>query len=75
MQVQIYDGPTLKLIKEGPARLAEGSLLDPAYPYRTLDEKSFPASPAEAVANPTLREGVRALLTVSLDRTLPAMLR
>ena len=81
MQVQIYDGVTLELIKEGPALIDDESLLARAYlnpvggPYRALDERSFPASPAEAVANPTLREGVRALLTASLDKTLPAMLR
>jgi hypothetical protein len=81
MQVQIYDGVTLELIKEGPALIDDESLLARAYlnpvggPYRALDERSFPASPAEAVANTTLREGVRALLTASLDKTLPAMLR
>jgi hypothetical protein len=81
MRVQIYDGPTLALIKEGPALIDDESLLARAYlnpvggPYRALDERSFPASPAEAIANPTLREGVRALLTASLDKTLPAMLR
>jgi hypothetical protein len=81
MQVRIYDGPTLALIKEGPALIDDESLLARAYlnpvggPYRALDERSFPASPAEAIANPTLREGVRALLTASLDKTLPAMLR
>lgn len=81
MHVRVYDGQTFELIKEGPAVIEDESLLHRAYvnpvggPYRALDEGSFPASRAEAVANPTLREGVRALLTASLDKTLPAMLR
>jgi hypothetical protein len=81
MQVQIYDGPTLALIKEGPALIDHESLLVRAYvnpvggPYRALDERSFPASREEAVANPVLRDGVRALLTASLDKTLPTLLR
>jgi hypothetical protein len=80
MYVRVYDGRTFELIKEGPALIDDESLLSRAYlnpvggPYRALDEGSFPASRAEAVANPTLREGVRALLTASLDKTLPAML-
>jgi hypothetical protein len=81
MHVRVYDGQTFELIKEGPAVIEDGSLLHRAYlnpvggPYRALEEGSFPASRAEAVANPILREGVRALLAASLDKTLPAMLR
>jgi hypothetical protein len=81
MHVRIYDGQTFELIKEGPALIDDESLLARAYlnpvggPYRALDEKSFPTSREEAVANPTLRDGVRALLTASLDKTLPVMLR
>jgi hypothetical protein len=81
MHVRVYDRQTFELIKEGPALIDDESLLARAYlnpvggPYRALDERSFPASRAEAVANPVLREGVRALLTDSLDKTLPAMLR
>jgi hypothetical protein len=81
MHVRVYDGHTFDLIKEGPALIKDESRLARAYlnplggPYRALDERSFPTSRAEAVANPTLREGVRALLTASLDEILPAMLR
>jgi hypothetical protein len=80
MRIRVYDGQTFELITEGPAVIEDESLLHRAYlnpvggPSRALDEGSFPASRAEAVANPTLREGVRALLTASLDRTLPTML-
>jgi hypothetical protein len=81
MYVRIYDGRTFELIKEGPALIDDGSFLSrvSSYPiggpFQVLDERSFPASRAEAVGDPVLREGVRALLTASLDKTLPAMLR
>ena len=80
MGVRVYDGRTFELIKEAPARIDNESLLARAYlnpvggPYRALDERSFPVSRAEAVASPILREGVRALLAESLDKTLPALL-
>jgi hypothetical protein len=35
----------------------------------------FPEKAADAAANPVLRNGVREMLTVSLDKTLPGMLR
>jgi len=81
MYVRVYDGRTFELIKEGPAVVDDEPFLSRVFnnpiggPYRLLDDRSFPASRAEAIANPTLREGVRALLTASLDKTLPAMLR
>jgi hypothetical protein len=34
----------------------------------------FPDRPADAAANPVLRDGVRSMLTASLDKTLPALL-
>jgi hypothetical protein len=80
MHIVVYDGRTFELIKEGPARNSDESLLARAYlnpvggPYRALDERSFPASREEVAANPILREGVRALLTESLDKTLPGLL-
>jgi hypothetical protein len=43
-------------------------------PNRELDGSALPASATEAAANPAFRDGVRALLTSSLDMTLPAML-
>lgn len=81
MNVQVYDGHTFELISERLATINDESFLASAYlnpiggPYLALDERSFPTSRAEAVANPVLREGVRGLLTDSLDKTLPAMLR
>jgi len=44
-------------------------------PNREIEDKSFPASATEAASNPTYRDGVRALLASSLDRTLPEMLK
>ena len=44
-------------------------------PSRQLDLAMFPERPADAAANPVLRDGVRAMLIASLDKTLPAMLR
>jgi hypothetical protein len=81
MHIRIYDGRTFELIKEVPARIKDESLLSLAYinpvggPYLALDNRSYPASRAEAVADPILREGVRTLLAESLDKTLPATLR
>ena len=44
-------------------------------PYRELDASAFPSNPAEAVHNRAFRDSVRLMLTTSLDRTLPVMLR
>jgi hypothetical protein len=80
--VRIFDGQTFELIKEAQSAgddVSLGAMLigdNPIRgPSREVDETSFPATPAEAATNPTLREGARALLAASLDKTLPAMLR
>jgi hypothetical protein len=44
-------------------------------PYSELAEASFPSNPEDAANNLALREYARALLTTSLDKTLPYMLR
>jgi hypothetical protein len=81
MHVRVYDGRTFELIKQGPASIKEenfvGRLLSgpPGGPSRELDLSAFPNKPADAARSPMLRDGVRALLTASLDNTLPAMLR
>ncbi len=81
-RIRIFDGQTFELIKQAPAagdNVSLGAILigdNPIRgPNREVDEASFPATPAEAVTNPALREGARGLLAASLDRTLPAMLR
>ena len=80
--VQIYDGQSFEVIKQGAATtddeplISRALLLNPIRgPNKELDRETFPSAPADATTNPTLRDGVRALLTASLDNTLPAMLR
>jgi hypothetical protein len=80
--IRIYDGQSFEIIKQGAASTGDEPLtsyllrLTPFRgPKRELDEASFPATPAQAVTDPVLREGVRALLATSLDKTLLAMLR
>jgi hypothetical protein len=40
-----------------------------------LDPAMFPEKAAEVVNNTVLREGVRTMLTKSLDKTLPSLLQ
>jgi hypothetical protein len=79
--VRIYDGKSFDIVKQGAASIGDEPPMSFALrqtpfrgPKRELDEASFPAIPAQAATNPTFREGVRALLTASLDKTLPALL-
>jgi hypothetical protein len=80
--IRIYDGQSFEVIKQEAATTNDESLVSQALmlnpirgPNRKLDRSAFPSAPAEAATNPALRDGVRALLTSSLDNTLPAMLR
>jgi hypothetical protein len=81
--IRVYDGQGFEVIKQQAAAstddesmVSRALMLKPIRgPNRELDNASFPSAPVEAVTNPTLRDGVRALLTASLDKTLPAMLR
>ncbi|MCP4615315.1 MAG: hypothetical protein GY844_02650 [Bradyrhizobium sp.] len=80
--IRIYDGQSFEVVKQGAATTDDESLISRALllnpirgPNRELDRGAFPAAPAEAATNPALRDGVRALLTASLNNTLPAMLR
>jgi hypothetical protein len=80
--IRIYDGQSFEVIKQGAATTDDESLISRALllnpirgPNRELDKGAFPAAPSDAAANPTLRNGVRDLLTAGLDNTLPAMLR
>jgi hypothetical protein len=80
--IRVYDGHTFEMIHRGNATLDDGPTLSRVLmgrtirgPNREIEDKSFPASAAEAGANPAYRDGVRALLTSSLDRTLPEMLK
>ncbi len=81
MYIRVYDGRTFELIKEGPAYNDNESRLERALhnpvggPYRQLDAAAFPDKPSDVSGNSMLRDGVRALLTSSLDMTLPEMLK
>ena len=79
MYIRVYDGRTFELIKQGPATIEGDSFSERlgnavGGPYRALDPATFPEKPADVAANPVLRDGVRSLLTISLDKTLPALL-
>jgi hypothetical protein len=77
--IRIYDGRSFELVKQGATSAGDGPLMSQFMPFQgpkqELDEASFPATPTEAATNATFRRGVRALLKISLDNTLPAMLR
>lgn len=80
MYVRVYDGQSFRLIREAPALITENTYIERVLhnslggPSRQLDRGMFPDRPADAAANPVLRDGVRAMLTASLDKTLPALL-
>ena len=44
-------------------------------PSMQLDRAMFPEKAADVVNNPVLRDGVRKMLTKSLDKTLPPLLQ
>jgi hypothetical protein len=79
--IRVYDGQSFELIRDAAASTDEQSivsrvlLLEPIRgPSRPLDNALFPSAPPEAATNPVFRDGVRALLTASLDKTLPGLL-
>jgi hypothetical protein len=79
--VRVFDGEDFSILKRAAASTDEESLISRGLglnpirgPSRRLEDGSFPASPGEAVSNPALRDGVRALLAASLDQTIPTML-
>jgi hypothetical protein len=81
MYVRVYDGATFALIKEAPALMTEDTFTERAMhnplggPSTELDRAKFPEKPADVVNNAVLRDGVRMMLTKSLDKTLPGLLQ
>lgn len=81
MLIRIYEGRTFELIKEAPALMTEDTYIERMThnflggPSTQVDRAVFPEKPADVVNNPVLREGVRTMLTKSLDKTLPSLLR
>jgi hypothetical protein len=80
--IRIFDGRDFSVVRQSSAlinldhSLAVQRLLGKQIggPYRELPAESFPTRPEDAAANPALRDGVRAMLTESLDKTLPLLL-
>ena len=77
--IRVFDGRDFKIIRQSPASIdddpsAVRNFLGLGVPLKRLDISSFPDTPAEAVATPAIRDGARALLATSLDKTLPAVL-
>jgi hypothetical protein len=80
--IRVFDGRDFSIIRHGSAltnfdpflkqRLLGAQVLGP---YRELPVESFPGRPEDAAGDLALRDGVRAMLTESLDKTLPFMLR
>lgn len=81
MFIRIYDGRTFEVIKEAPALMTEDTYIERMRsnflggPSMQLDRAMFPAKAADVVNNPVLRDGVRKMLTKSLDKTLPPLLQ
>jgi hypothetical protein len=80
--IRIFDGRDFSIVRQSSAlinlhhSLAVQRLLGRLVggPYRELPAEAFPTRPEDAASDPTLRDGVRAMLTESLDKTLPPLL-
>ncbi|MGE9008223.1 hypothetical protein ACO2JO_06550 [Leptospira interrogans] len=80
--IRVFDGRDFSIITHGSAlthldplvkRMLLGTLI--LGPYSELAGASFPHHPEQSAHNLALREYARNLLTTSLDKTLPIMLR
>lgn len=80
--IRVFDGRDFSILRHGSAlthidpllkRVLLGTLI--LGPYSELAEASFPNKPEDVAGNLAFREYARALLTASLDKTLPIMLR
>lgn len=79
--IRVFDGRDFSVIRQSSALINLDPLMMQSLlgaqilgPYRELPEASFPTRPEDAAVNPALRDGVRAMLTESLDKTLPFLL-
>jgi len=80
--IRIFDGRDFSVVRQSSALInMQHSLQVQRFlgkliggPYRELPADSFPERPKDAADNPALRDGVRAMLTESLDKTLPLLL-
>jgi hypothetical protein len=80
--IRIFDGRDFSVVRQSSALInVHHSLVvqrllgrQISGPYRELPAESFPTRPEDAADNPALRDGVRAMLTETLDKTLPILL-
>lgn len=78
--IRVFDGRTFAVLKEGRALGDDESLVTRVLvdnmigPHRRVEKEAYPRPASESVYDQTLRDGVRALLSASLDRTLPDLL-
>nr|WP_249146011.1 hypothetical protein [Bradyrhizobium diazoefficiens] len=80
--IRIFDGRDFSVVRQSSALInVHHSLVvqrllgrQISGPYRELPAESFPTRPEDAADNPALRDGVSAMLTESLDKTLPLLL-
>ncbi|MBR1088961.1 hypothetical protein JQ621_15955 [Bradyrhizobium manausense] len=79
--IRVYDGATFSLIGEAAALTTEDTFAERLMhnslggPSMQVDQAAFPEKPADVPNNPLLRDGVRTMLTKSLDKTLPGLLQ
>lgn len=80
--ITIYDGQSFEVVKKGAASTNDEAMISRLLainpisgPNKELNEAAFPSSPNEVAGSPSMRDGIRALLTTSLDKTLPQLLR
>lgn len=80
--IRIFDGRDFAVVRQSSALInLDHSLALQRFlgkliggPYRELPAEAFPTRPEDAADDPALRDGVRAMLTESLDKTLPLLL-
>jgi hypothetical protein len=79
--IRVYDGQTFTVLKKGPVVIDEESIVVQAMwlspirgPHKQLDKSLWPASPDEAAKSALMRDTARALLSASLDKSLPTLL-
>ncbi|TQF44206.1 hypothetical protein UNPF46_00300 [Bradyrhizobium sp. UNPF46] len=80
--IRIFDGRDFAIVRQSSALInLDHSLAVQRFlgklvggPYRELPAESFPTRPEDAADNSAMRDGVRAMLAESLDKTLPLLL-
>jgi hypothetical protein len=72
--IRVYDGETFTLLKKKVASNGEENFFDAIHgPHRKVDESFWPKSPDGAAQDSRMREGIRELVSRSMDATLPEL--